>query len=205
MKPQSPGAKLHVWAWSSGCFFATGAAGLWANEDRFILPPEVVQGTSNATLSVDVVVLGNEPIKRKLIGPAPEYIARPQGGSAVFLVKNQQVGISLDEPVFVTPATSVSWVWRKEKGHVCVVQFELIEPTTNQRRYFGYGAGTLSEPPAADPTVEVFVSSELPKQGDQVERRLFDDMRQVLGWEQARIASVYLSPGTASRACFLTW
>ena len=177
-----------------GVFLAAGAAGLWGSEERLLLPAEVVQGTSNAAPAFDVVILGNEPLKRPLIGPAPEYIARPPGSSADFLVKSQQVGIRLEEPVFVTPATSVSWVWRKEKGNVCVVQFELIEPATNQRRYFGYGAGALSEEPAGDPTVEVFVASELPAQGAKVERNLFNDMRRVLGWEQARIGSVYLSP-----------
>jgi len=93
----------------------------------------------------DLVILGNEQIKRPLVGAAPEYLAKPQGGSAEFRVTGQQVGIRIEEPVFVTPATSVSWFWRKDKGHVCIVQFELVNPATNQRRYFGYGAGSLAE------------------------------------------------------------
>ena len=67
----------------------------------------------------------------------------------------------------MTPATSVSWVWRKDKGHVCIVQFELINPATNQRRYFGYGAGSLAEAPSGDPTVEVFVADSPAGAGSQ--------------------------------------
>lgn len=167
---------------------------LFAGPERLILPTEVVADSEPSARALDLVILGNEPIKRPLIGPAPEYLAKPQGGSADFLVKGQQVGIRIEEPVFVTPGTSVSWVWRKDKGHVCIVQFELINPATNQRRYFGYGAGSLAEAPSGDPTVEVFVADSLPGQGARVERNLFTDVKQVLGWEQARIASVYLSP-----------
>ena len=169
-------------------------SGAVAGQDRLILPDEVVSATEPASRALDLVILGNEQIRRPLIGTAPDYIARPQGGSADFLVKDQQAGIRIEEPVFVTPSTKVSWSWRKEKGHVCIVQFELINPATNQRRYFGYGAGALSEAPSGDPTVEVFVAQELPAQGARVERNLCQDIKQVLGWEQARIASVYLSP-----------
>ena len=154
----------------------------------------MVADAEPAARAFDLVILGNEQIKRPLIGPAPEYVAKPQSGSANFLVRGQQVGIRIEEPVFVTPATSVAWFWRKDKGHVCIVQFELINPATNQRRYFGYGAGSLAEAPSGDPTVEVFVADTLPAQGARVERNLFNDMKQVLGWEQARIETVYLSP-----------
>src|ERR1039458_8495649 len=169
-------------------------AGVFAGQERLILPAEVVADTEPGARAFDLVILGNEQLTRPLIGPAPEYIAKPQGNSADFLVKNQQVGIRIEEPVFVTPATSVSWVWRKDKGHVCIVQFELINPATNQRRYFGYGAGSLAEAPSSDPTVEVFVADTLPAQGARVGRKPCNDMKKVLGWEQARIASVYLSP-----------
>ena len=174
------------------CLWAGTGVALAA--ERLILPAEVVTNAEPVARAFDLVILGNEQIKRPLIGAAPEYIAKPQGGSADFLVKGQQVGIRIEEPVFVTPATSVSWFWRKDKGHVCIVQFELVNPATNQRRYFGYGAGSLAEAPSGDPTVEVFVADTLPAQGAKVERNLFNDMKQVLGWEQARIASVYLSP-----------
>ena len=120
-------------------------------QERLILPAEVVADAEPSARAFDLVILGNEQIKRPLIGPAPEYVAKPQGNTADFLVKNQQVGIRIEEPVFVTTATSVSWVWRKDKGHVCIVQFELVNPATNQRRYFGYGAGSLAEAPSGDP------------------------------------------------------
>jgi hypothetical protein len=177
-----------------GLCVATTVGVALGGEERLILPGEVVANVEPVAQVTDLVILGNEQIKRPLIGPAPDYIAKPQGGSADFLVKSQQVGIRIEEPVFVTPATSVSWFWRKDKGRVCIVQFELTNPTTNQRRYFGYGAGSLAEPPSGDPTIEVFVAETLPAQGAKVERNLFNDMKQVLGWEQAQIASVYLSP-----------
>ena len=176
-----------------GLCLGTGAE-MFAAQERLILPVEVVTNAEPASRPFDLVILGNEQIKRPLIGGAPEYIAKPQGGSADFLVTVQQVGIRIEEPIFVTPGTSASWFWRKDKGHVCVVQFELVNPATNQRRYFGYGAGSLAEAPSGDPTVEVFVADARPAQGAKVERNLFNDMKQVLGWEQARIASVYLSP-----------
>ena len=171
-----------------------GAHAAAATDDALIWPAEVVTRGEPAPAAFDLVILGNGPLKGPLIGPAPEFVSQPQGNGAEFVVKSQQVGIRIDESVFVTPSTSVSWVWRKDQGTVCIVQVELINPATNQRRYFGYGAGALAEAPSADPTVEVFVADALPKAGVKVERRLFDDMKQVLGWEQARIASVYLSP-----------
>lgn len=173
---------------------ATMAGLVSADEERFILPAEVVATVEPVAQVSDLVILGNEQIKRPFIGSAPDYIAKPQGNSADFLVKSPQVGILIEEPVFVTPATLVTWFWRKDKGSVCIVQFELINPATNQRRYFGYGAGTLTEPLAGDPTIEVSVAKALPAQGAKVERNLFDDVKRVLGWEQARVASVYLSP-----------
>ena len=187
-----PGRSLSLGSVLGLCLAA--GAGVFAGQERLILPAEVVADAEPGARAFDLVILGNEQIKRPLIGAAPEYIAKPQGGSADFVVKNQQVGIRIEEPVLLTPATTVAWYWRKDKGHVCIVQFELINPATNQRRYFGYGAGSLAEAPSGDPTVEVFVADSLPAQGARVERDLFNDMKQVLGWEQARIASVYLSP-----------
>ena len=183
-------------------YLAASVGGLWAGEDRLILPGEVVANSEQTPRLFDLVILGNEPIKRPLIGAVPEYIARPQGGGLDFLIKSQQVGIRIEEAVFVAPSTTISWFWRKEKGNVCIVQFELINPATNQRRYFGYGAGALSEAVSGDPTVEVFLAKELPAQGVKVERNLFSDMQQVLGWEQAKIASVYLSPWDGEAGVF---
>src|SRR5664279_4400158 len=113
------------------------SAGLFAAQERLILPAEVVAEAEPSARAFDLVILGNEQIQRPLIGPPPEYITKPQGGSAEFLVNGQQVGIRIEEPVFVTQGTTVSWVWRKDKGHVCIVQFELVNPATNQRRYLG--------------------------------------------------------------------
>ena len=185
-----------------GFVLGLGAGVLVAADQPLILPGELVATGIRPPRDFDLVILGNEQIKRPLIGSAPEFVAKPQGSRADFVVKNQQVGIRIDEPVFTTPSTSISWVWRKEQGNVCVVQIELVNPLTNQRRYFGYGAGTLAEAPSGDPTVEIFVASTLPGTGAKVERNLFNDMKQVLGWDQARITGVYLSPWDGSPGVF---
>lgn len=77
-------------------------------EDHFILPAEIVANIQPVAQVSVLVILGNEQIKQPLIGPAPAFVAKPQGGSADFLVKGQQVGIRIEEKMFLTPATSVS-------------------------------------------------------------------------------------------------
>ena len=75
------------------------SASVFAGQERLILPAEVVADAEPGVRAFDLVILGNEQIKRPLIGPAPEFVAKPQGNSADFVVKNQQVGIRIDEPV----------------------------------------------------------------------------------------------------------
>jgi hypothetical protein len=163
-----------------------------AAEEPLILPP-AAQGELTVP-TFDLAILGKEELKRPLIGAPPEFQPDAQGRNARYIVRGQQVGIQIEENAFITPSTSVSWEWCKERGKVCIVQIELIQPGTNQKRYFGYGAGSLNEPAAGDPTVEIFVTNSIPSTPQRIERNLFKDMKDVLGWEQARIASVYLSP-----------
>ena len=179
--------EVFVALWLAAGLDAAPAAG------ELLLLPQEAQTESTVPM-FDLAILGKEQIKRPLIGAAPELQPRAQDLNADFLVRGQQVGIRIEENIFVAPSTLVSWEWRKERGNVCIVQIELVHPATNQRRYFGYGAGNLTEPPAPDPTVEVFVAKTLPTTRQKVERNLFKDMKDVLGWEQARIVSVYLSP-----------
>jgi hypothetical protein len=103
-----------------GIYLALAAANDVTAERTLILPAEVVAAAEQASPVSDLVILGNEPIRRPLIGPAPEFVPRPQGHTADFVVKNQQVGIRIEEPVFITPSTTVSWFWRKEQGKVCI-------------------------------------------------------------------------------------
>ncbi|MHB8866596.1 MAG: hypothetical protein ACYC6N_29910, partial [Pirellulaceae bacterium] len=119
-----------------------------------------------------------------------------------FLVAGQQVGMSLKSPMFITPTTRFTWSWKKEEGAVCIVQLQLTHPETRQRRYVGYAAGTWTEPTSADPTVEYFVAADLPRQWSGVDRNLFDDMRQLLGWESAQITEFYASPWEGPPARF---
>jgi len=96
--------------------------------------------------------------------------------------------------VGLTGASTVSWSWRKEGGKCCMVQLLLINDVTGQTRWFGYCAGEWTEPPSADPTVEVFVGPAPPHEWTHVERPLTADVRSVLGWQDARVVGLALSP-----------
>ena len=115
-------------------------------------------------------------------------------GKTAYEVTQHQTGFKLGQPLFVTPATEISWAWKKDTGQVCIIQFDLVQPGTNLHRYLGYGAGALAEPPAADPTVEIFTAAEIPKTWTTVQRNLFKDIKTILGWDNARIDGFYLSP-----------
>ena len=110
------------------------------------------------------------------------------------------MGVPIKQPIFVTPATRFSWSWLKEQGTVCIVQVQLTNPETGQRRYLGYAAGTWTEPTSADPTVEFFVATDLPRRWSAVDRNLYDDLHGLLGWDSAQITEFYLSPWDGSPA-----
>lgn len=71
------------------------SAGVFAGQEPLILPAEVVADVEPVARVFEFAILGNEQIKRPLIGPAPEYIAKPQSNGADFLVEDQQVGIRI--------------------------------------------------------------------------------------------------------------
>ena len=81
-------------------FWLVASAGAFAGEERLILPAEVVADAEPAARAFDLVILGNEQIKRPLIGAAPEYVAKPQGDGAKFLVRGQQVVYNACSPFF---------------------------------------------------------------------------------------------------------
>ncbi len=149
----------------------------------------------------DVELLGTRPVSAPLGSGTIQLVDATPDDPQHFLVTGQQVGMKIDQPLFVTPSTRFSWSWRKEAGLVCVVQILLTHPDTGQRRYLGYAAGGWSEPASADPTVEIFVSADLPRQWTSVERNVYDDMHKLLGWDSAQITEFYASPweGTAAR------
>src|ERR1035437_9012731 len=89
-RPFSLGLVLGVWLVASG--------GAFAGQERLILPAEIVADAEPVARAFDLVILGNEQIKRPLIGPTPEYVAKTQGDGAKFLVRGQQVGIRIEEP-----------------------------------------------------------------------------------------------------------
>ena len=94
----------------------------------------------------DHVLLGSVPVEAPLGSGTIARIADPSAERRHFLVTGQQVGMPIKQPIFVTPATRFSWSWRKEEGTVCIVQVQLTNPETGQRRYLGYAAGTWTEP-----------------------------------------------------------
>ncbi len=142
----------------------------------------------------DLVLLSDAPVGRPLEQGRIELIKDAGDGKPCFLVNDQQVGLRIDEPVFVTSQTVVAWSWKKEQGKVTIVQVGLRNPQTGQTRYFGYGAGTWSESESPDPTVEMFVSPQPPRRWTRQERRLLEDIQKVLGWPTAQITSVFFSP-----------
>ena len=150
----------------------------------------------------DLVLLGDRPISRPQEQGTAELTRDATDGRPCFLVTSQQAGLRIDEAAFITPATTVSWSWKKEKGTVCLVQVGLKNPASGQVRYLGYAAGKWSEPPSADPTVEVFVSPEIPARWVTVERNLHDDVRKLLGWTSAQVTSFFVSPWDGQPGAF---
>jgi hypothetical protein len=162
--------------------------------------PEDPQAASDATF--DHVLLGDSKVDMPLGAGAIELVDGSAADPPHFVVTGQQVGTRIDQPIFITPATRFRWSWMKTQGAVCIVQLQLTQPETGQRRYLGYAAGAWSEPTSPDPTVEFFVAADPPRQWTAVERNVFDDMRTLLGWDSARITEFYASPWEGSSAQF---
>ena len=156
--------------------------------------PYEPQPPAAALGSFDLVLLGDKSVTRPTEQGTFELAKDPADGSACFVVRQQQAGMRIDEPAFVGPKTTIAWSWKKQKGQVAIVQVGLRNPESGQLRYFGYAAGTWSEPPSSDPTVEQYVSRQLPTEWTTVERPIYDDIRKVLGWSGAQIVSFYASP-----------
>lgn len=147
-----------------------------------------------AAQTIDVELLGDGPSERPVLAGSLSPAADGPGGKPAFEVQGQQCGLRIDEPIFVGPDTRISWSWKKAEGKVIIVQLALQNPETGAGRYFGYGAGSISESLSPDPTVEVFVSDQLPNEWTTVSRSILEDVRRVLGWQSARVTGVYFSP-----------
>jgi hypothetical protein len=181
------------------CLAFIGRGEVIYGEEHLILPVAPHTDTQPAEESLDLVLVGNEPAAFPALTAPPERVSdtsdgRTADGRMAVLVKTQQVGWRVEEPVFVDDSTKLSWSWKKTEGQVCVVQLGLTNPQTSQTRYLGYGAGTWSEAASPDPTIEIQVAAEPPRQWTRVTRSLLKDIREILGWQSARINSFYLSP-----------
>jgi hypothetical protein len=170
-----------------------GGRGAALGQTIFPIQAEDEQGV-DAEKTFDLKLLGDAPVKRPQEQGEAEFLKEPAGGRPCFLVKSRQAGMRIEEPVFLTPASTIQWTWKKEAGSVCIVQVGLKNPETGQLRYLGYAAGTLTEPASADPTVEYFIAPEIPRQWTANQRSLYDDMHKLLGWQSAQVTSFFLSP-----------
>lgn len=151
--------------------------------------------------AADILLLSTDGVKGVLEGGGAEFVAQPR---PCLRVDGQQVLVKLpgDTPVFLAPSTTLSWAWKKVQGEMCLIQLALRNSDTGQSRYFGYAAGAWSETPSPDPTVEVFLGTELPKDWTEVQRQPFSDIHTVLGWDRVQITGVYLSPWDGSPGWF---
>ena len=170
--------------------------------DEPLFRSAAVEDVQQASDVFNHVLLGSSAVEAPLGSGTIELIADPAVERPHFLVTGQQVGMSIKTPMFLTPATRFTWSWKKEEGAVCIVQLQLTQPETGQRRYVGYAAGKWTEPTSADPTVEFFVAADLPRQWSAVERNLYDDVHTLLGWDSAQITEFYASPWEGSSAQF---
>ncbi len=165
-----------------------------------IYPAAVLRSpTAAAPAPRDVPVLDADGVHGAIDGGA--FTTQPR---ACVQVAGQQARIALrgDAPVFITPATTLSWWWKKEQGTVCIVQLALRNADTGQTRYFGYAAGAWSEPASGDPTVERFVSPALPTDWTEVQCPLPKDIAVILGWNRVQVTEVYLSPWDGKPGAF---
>jgi hypothetical protein len=172
-------------------------------EDNAMIYPVPSQSNEGSLIEVkDAVLLGEGEVGKTSPDQQPRVIPNAYEGRTAYEVTQHQTGFKLVQPLFISPSTEISWAWKKEAGQVCIIQLDLIQPGTNQHRYLGYGAGQLIEPPAPDPTVEIFTTGEIPKAWTLVQRNLSDDIKKVLGWDNARLDGFYLSPWDGNPAVF---
>lgn len=158
----------------------------------FLLVPALLSAGTMQPVACEL--LGDAPSTRPVISGSASPVSDGPAGKPAFVVDGAQYGLRIAEPVFVGPETTVSWWWRKPEGKICVLQLTIQNPQTGATRYFGYGAGSISESVTGDPTVEIFVSDQIPTQWTKVERNLLADIRTVLGWSSAKVLEVYFSP-----------
>ncbi len=171
----------------------TGVLGATQPPDP-IVPIIAAGDTPAGTTTFDRTLIGSEPVTPLLGSGRADWRAEARNAPWSVLVTGQQIGRTISDPLFVTPATQLTWSWQKRAGTVIIVQVQLKNPETGQTRYLGYAAGVWTEQPSADPTVEYFLSNELPRTWTACVRNLYDDMQALLGWTSAQITEVYLSP-----------
>jgi hypothetical protein len=179
--------------WLASLAAVLGLASAAMGQTLYPIDPDS-QTPAAAAKPVELSLLTSDPVKRPMEAGTLERAKDAADNQPAFAVRGQQAGMRIEEPAFVTAKTIATWSWKKDQGTVVLVQFGIKNPQTGQHRYFGYAAGDWKEPPSGDPTVEVFVARELPKQWTTVERPLLADIQKVLGWTSAQVVSFYISP-----------
>ena len=147
--------------------------------------------TAETLSPFDVELLGDKASTRPVISGSAGLTPDGPGGRPGFVVSGGQYGLRITEPVSVGPETTVTWWWKKPEGKTGVLQLTVVNPRTGAWRYFGYGVGSITESVAPDPTVEIFISGTLPAEWTRVERNLAADIKNILGWDSAKVTEVY--------------
>lgn len=154
-----------------------------------------VDGVSGAQSALETVLLiGDSPVNLPEQNGTLEFLSGGFNGKPCVQVGAQQRVNSNLCRLQASDSTKVSWWWKKQGGQCCLIQLLIVNDSTGQSRWFGYCAGRWSEPPSPDPTVEVSVAETIPTQWTQVTRDLLADVRRVLGWQQATVVGLALSP-----------
>jgi hypothetical protein len=85
--------------------------GIW-NPARATEPLFPIASPGDPTRDVrtfDRTLIGDEPIATPLGSGRAEWVDDPGDGERSVLVTGQQVGRTIDEPLFVTPGTTLTW------------------------------------------------------------------------------------------------
>lgn len=180
------------WHMALLCLLGLALTGTFISaEPLYPVESPVIAAPQAPRLTIDLLgkdAAGN--LASGILEPMPEE----HDGFPVFRVTGSQACLRISEPGFVAPNMKLAWSWKKATGKVCVLQVALRNPRTGQQRYLGYGAGNWVEAPSADPTIEIVVSPDLPREWTRTERNLLEDIRNVLDWDSAQITELYLSP-----------
>lgn len=89
--------------------------GVLAEEPIFPVPARENPSDTEAP-TFDRVLFAEGPVTASLGSGRVELAEDPTDGQPCLLVTGQQVGLPVEESLFVTPSTLLSWAWKKQEG-----------------------------------------------------------------------------------------